>query len=695
MHPMKLPLLFALPFLALPAGAAPYSSIANATAGSTAAPPISPGIQAAPAKPMAASAVIPANSPIQAKASGDALLRKDPDFLAMRDAFRIGDTGQVDRLYPLFSASLLEPYVAYYYLHMHLEAADAASIKQFLSRPADTPMIDKLRGEWLKQLGKTQQWDAFTEEYPRLVNEDPELLCYALQARRRVQEQGALVEARRLWFSGEAQPEDCMPLFDAALVAGIISEDDIWQRFRLALEAVNMPLARQLAAKLASRRGISPAALDKAYSNPGRYLGSVNLAKAKEAERLLALFALRRLAKQSSQIAISRWERIAAYFPEPEQRYFYGWLGYEASRSLDNRALEWYKLAGDTALAPPQLAWRTRAALRQGDWREVLASIEAMGQDQQREKAWRYWKARALDATGAHLQAQALFEALSGEYGYYGQLSAGEMDPPPPSAPERHMPDQEVIDNVQAQPGVQRALSLYRLGLDTEASKEWAWAVRGYDDRQLLAAAEIALRNGIYDRSIDAAEHTRLLHDFNLRFPAPYRSELQEHVRSNELDEAWVYGLMRQESRFVIRANSSVGAAGLMQIMPETARWVARKIGMKNYRNALINELSTNLKLGTYYLKTVLSQLGNNPVLASAAYNAGPNRAQQWRGDKQLEGAIYIETIPFDETRDYVKKVMSNTTYYAQLFGQPQIPLKQRLGVVTPKDALSAMSNER
>jgi soluble lytic murein transglycosylase len=329
--------------------------------------------------------------------------------------------------------------------------------------------------------------------------------------------------------------------------------------------------------------------------------------------------------------------------------------------------------------------------LRQGEWREVLASIEAMGQDQQREKAWRYWKARALDAVGSHVEAQALFEALSSEYGYYGQLAASEMDQVPPSAPDRHMAEQEIIDSVQAQPGVRRALALYRLGLDTEASREWAWAVRHYNDRQLLAASEIALRNGIYDRSIDAAEHTQQLHDFNLRFPAPYRAELREHVRSNDLDEAWVYGLMRQESRFAVRANSSVGAAGLMQIMPETARWVARKIGMKNYRSALISEMSTNLKLGTYYLKTVLAQFSNNPVLASAAYNAGPNRAQQWRGDKPLEGAIYIETIPFDETRDYVKKVMSNTAYYAQLFGQPQIPLKQRLGVIAP----SSMSNER
>jgi len=695
LHPMRLPLLFALLFFTLPAGAAPVSppvpalgeTIISPTSGEKILSPATGGETASPAAPQAASAVSSAHIPAAT----------DQDFLAAHEAFRVRDMNQLDRLSPRFAATLLEPYVAYYDLHMHLETADTATVKQFLNRPADTPMIDRLRGEWLKQLGKNQQWDTFTEEYPHLVTEDAELLCYALQARHHVQEKESLIEARRLWFSGEAQPEDCLPLFDAALAAGIISEDDVWQSIRLALETGNVALARQLAAKLPAKRGFSVAALDRAYGNPGRYLATANLAKRSPAEKMLALFALRRLARQSPQIAYARWEKLAAYFTETEQRYFYGWLGYEASRALDGRALEWYKNAGDTPLASSQLAWRARAALRQGDWREVLASIDAMDQEQQREKAWRYWRARALDALGWHLQAQAMFTALSGEYGYYAQLASGEMDSAPASDPDRHAPEQEEIEAVQDQTGIRRALALYRLGLDTEGAREWAWAVRGFNDRQLLAAAEIAHRNGIYDRSIDTAEHTQLVHDFNLRFPAPYRAEMQEHVRGNRLDEAWVYGLMRQESRFAVRANSSVGAAGLMQIMPETARWVARKIGMKNFRNALIGELATNLKLGTYYLKTVLSQLGDNPVLASAAYNAGPNRAQQWRGDKPLEGAIYIETIPFDETRDYVKKVMSNTAYYAQLFGQPQIPLKQRLGVIAPKEptALSSMSYER
>jgi soluble lytic murein transglycosylase len=190
----------------------------------------------------------------------------------------------------------------------------------------------------------------------------------------------------------------------------------------------------------------------------------------------------------------------------------------------------------------------------------------------------------------------------------------------------------------------------------------------------------------MYDRSISAADRTVQLHDFNLRYPAPYRDALQENLRRHGLEEAWVYGLMRQESRFATQAKSNVGAAGLMQIMPETARWVARQIGMKGYRKGLIHQLDVNIKLGTYYMKNVSSMFDDNPVLASAAYNAGPARAEQWRGAQPMEGAIYAETIPFEETRDYVKKVMSNTVYYSKLFGQPSRSLKQRLGIIEGKN---------
>ena len=214
--------------------------------------------------------------------------------------------------------------------------------------------------------------------------------------------------------------------------------------------------------------------------------------------------------------------------------------------------------------------------------------------------------------------------------------------------------------------------------------REWSWYLRGMDDRQLLAAAQFARRQGAIDRAIAAAERTQLQHDYTLRYPAPFRDEIGAKAREASLDDAWVYGLMRQESRFVMEARSQVGARGLMQLMPTTARWVARKIGYSDYHPSRVAEIDTNVTLGTSYLKMVLDALDNHPVLASAAYNAGPNRARKWRADRALEGAIYAETIPFNETRDYVKKVMSNATYYAVLFEEKPVSLKARLGVIKP-----------
>ena len=408
---------------------------------------------------------------------------------------------------------------------------------------------------------------------------------------------------------------------------------------------------------------------------------------ASEGQRAVVLFALQRLAKQSPELAAARWMKIAAYFPAPEQHYFYGRLAYEAARNLDGRALQWFKAAANTPLNEQQSAWRVRAALRAQDWPEVLASVNAMSGQQQNEAAWRYWKARALEALGRSIEARDLLAPLSSEYHFYGQLAGEELAGTPvlSQAVATYKPDSQAITEMLALPGIQRTLALYRMGLRNEALEEWRWVIRNFNDRELITAAEIARRNEMYDRAIGAADKTVSVHDFSLRYLAPYREMLQGHIREHGLEEAWVYGLMRQESRFVSSAKSSVGAAGLMQIMPATARWVASKLGLKSYRNALIHQLDTNLRLGTYYMKSILSQFDDSPVLASAAYNAGPRRAREWRGDRPLEGAIYAETIPFEETRDYVRKVMSNTVYYASQFNAPSRSLKQRLGTVAGK----------
>jgi len=619
----------------------------------------------------------------------------DKDLAAAHDAFLAGDSVKLERYARRLKKTPLEVYASYYQLRLALDNTGEKPVKSsveeavhnFLSRPEDTPLIDLLRSEWLKLLGNKQRWDSFDAEFPRLVNEDTGLTCYSLQSRRRTQELAALREARKLWFSGKGQPESCGPLFEAALADGIISEQEVSQRLRLALEMNNISLAMSLAERLNGTHANLTAALKSASADPDRYTQKLTQKNAGEGQSIITIFALQRVARQSPDLAVARWEKIETYFPLSGQQYFYGRLAYEAARNLDGRALQWYKAAADTPLDEKQSAWRVRAALRAQDWPEVLASVNAMNQQQRQESAWLYWKARALQALGRTVEAREIFAPLSGEYSFYGQLAGEELADSPvlSEAMPTYKPDQYAIAAVSELPGVQRTLALYRVGLRSEALEEWRWVVRNLNDRELLTAAEIARRNKMYDRAIGAAEKTVSQHDFSLRYLAPYRANLQVHIHEHGLDEAWVYGLMRQESRFATGAKSDVGAAGLMQIMPGTARWAANKLGLKSYRNALIQQLDTNLRLGTYYMKSILSQSDNNPVLASASYNAGPLRALQWRADQPLEGAIYTETIPYEETREYVKKVMSNTVYYANQFGNPPRSLKQRLGIVSAK----------
>ncbi|MDR2196304.1 MAG: transglycosylase SLT domain-containing protein [Gallionellaceae bacterium] len=616
----------------------------------------------------------------------------DADFLAVREAFRVGDAVRFEAAAARLGNSPLEPYVAYYRLRMNLDTASPAVVRAFLARPDDTPVIDRLRGEWLKLLGKREQWDLFQDEYPRLQTGDTELACYAMQMRG-MKEPAVMMDARKLWLSsGKEQPESCNPPFDAARAVGVITDADVWQRVRLALEAGGTGFAARLALRLPPDYALRPASLTAAAANPGKYLAKAKLERASTGQRMVALFALRGLSRRDPDAAHDRWKKIEQNFTPDERRYFYGWLGHDAARKLNGRALEWYVKAGDAPLNDQQLTWRARAALRVLDWSGVLAAIEQMQPQQQQEDVWRYWRGRALRALAYYPEANAEFESLRGNYGFYGLLAADERGDPPMSALEAgYQPGEDELNDMLARPPTQRTLALYRMDLRTEAFKEWAWEVRNFNDKQLLAAAEIARRSGMYDRAINTAERTMQLHDFSLRYLSPYRDELREHVQRYDLEEAWVYGLMRQESRFVAKAKSRVGAAGIMQVMPATAKWVAKRLGMKDYRHALIHEVDTNLKLGTYYMKTTLGWFDGNAALASAAYNAGPGRARQWRGDIPLEGAIYVETIPFDETRDYVKKVMSNTVYYAQLFGQPQQSLKRRLGTIAAKDAVNQL----
>jgi len=606
----------------------------------------------------------------------------DDAFLAARDAARTGDSKKLDQLAPRFQGHVLEPYVQYWRLRMRLEAREPEEIRRYLALNRDTPLSDNLRRDWLKVLGKNAQWETFNAELPALVADDVEITCYSLQARSRVDNQ-ALREARPLWFVARDLPDSCTPLFDTLLEIQQLSEEDVWTRVRLALEAGQVGLANRVAGWLPKGQAPDARVLTSISGNPAAYLNDLRADLKSRASRETAMFAVHRLARSSPQQAAAHWTKLASRFTEEERSYVWGMLGYFGAMRHDPAALDWFSRA--SGMSDLQLGWKVRAALRAKRWSEVQAAIDAMTPKEAEDPAWRYWKARALKVTGREAEAVAILKPLSADFSFYGQLATEDLGGSVQAPPQAYKLTEQDVAAVAARPGIQRALILFRLDIRLEAVREWIWAIRGMTDRQLLAAAEVARRNTVYDRAINTADRTVFEHDFGLRYLAPYRDQLKAAARQVDLDEAWVNGLIRQESRFIAQAKSRVGAGGLMQLMPATAKWVAGRIGLKDWHWSQVNDVDTNLSLGTYYLRHVLDTLDGSPVLASAAYNAGPGRARAWRADQSMEAAIYAESIPFNETRDYVKKVMSNSSYYAHNFSQQMQSLKARIGVIEPR----------
>lgn len=606
----------------------------------------------------------------------------DEAFLAAKDAYRDGDSETLDIQLDLLNEHELLPYVQYWRLSLDIQRVQPQQIQDFLKTVDGTLVADRMRAKWMRELARQERWDDFLTVARRLSTWDTELICYSLQARIAANEPTALREAREVWFSGSSQPESCLPLFDALFEQNLLEEDAVWTRFRLALNSGNRHVAKAILKYVPEAQRPNSRAIDTISRRPQKYLQRLSMPLQNRGETELALYALYKTARTWPEVASRKLTDIENELSEKDRNYAWGRVAMAAAWSHHPDAHDWFKRVGPSELEDKQLEWRVRAALRNGEWGDVAASIEAMSPQKRTASRWRYWKARALQTTGHQFEANALLASLSNEYNFYGQLASENLGITMSFVPQTYRPDARDVAIIAKDPGLQRAMAFYRNGMRYEGALEWAWTVKDYDDRQLLAAAALASRNQWYERAIHTAERTRILHDFSLRFPSPYRDVMRLYTDELELDEAWVYGLIRQESRFVTTARSSAGAGGLMQLMPSTAKWVAKRLGLKDHHSELVNGVDTNISMGTYYLRQVMDTLDNHPVLASAGYNAGPRRAARWRDVRPMEGDIYVETIPFPETRGYVKKVMSNTMYYARLFGQTSLSLRERLGMV-------------
>ncbi|MFH1045325.1 MAG: transglycosylase SLT domain-containing protein [Pseudomonadota bacterium] len=623
---------------------------------------------------------------------------QDEIFLAARAAARAGDYDKLAKYDAQLQGYLLEPYVKSWMLRARLEDAGAEELRAFLARQQGSFLAEQVRKEWLKLLGKQQQWDVFRTEFPLLVGDDNEVTCYALQARWQLRDESALAEARAQWYAAHDLPEGCVPLVEALIEGGEFTNRHVWDRIRLLLEAGAVSAAWHAAGYLPPSEALDRSQLFGVAAGPQRYLDDRKKDLSRRQARELTMFAVHRLARGDPLAVAAYWEqKLRAKFSAEEQGYVWGQLALHAARRNLPEALKWYGYAeaAGAPLSEEQLAWRLRASLRQGNWGEVKVTTEKMSPLQRNEPAWIYWQGRAAQALGNAAEARTLFARIAGEHHFYARLAAEELGLAFTVPPKGHTPTPEEVAAIAREPGFQRALALYQLGQRFESAREWIWSIRGMDDKQLLAAAEFARQKEMFDRAINTADKTLALHDFSVRYLAPYRDALGENARAQQLEEAWVLALVRQESRFIAAVKSSAGAVGLMQLMPATAKWVAHRMGMQDYSWARVTNTGVNAALGTYYLRHVLDDFDGNTMLAAAAYNAGSRRTHKWRDTRPLEGAIYAETIPFNETRDYVKKVMNNTMYYAAILGGQVRSLKARLGVIAPRGGNDTLAAQR
>ncbi|MBS1144718.1 MAG: Lytic transglycosylase, catalytic [Proteobacteria bacterium] len=612
----------------------------------------------------------------------------DAAFLSAREAFRTGDINKLERAASQLGNHELALYAESYRLRMWMDKGDPSGMREFLQRNEGSYVAEKLRADWIRWFGKRAAWSEIDTEFPKMLAPEPDVTCYSQQARLARADQTVFADADKLWLSMLEPPEACRPVLDALVTNQRVGADDVWARARRQLEANRPGQAKATLNYLPESQMPDSRAFDSAISSamshlvrqPATWSGS-------RAGRELAAFAIQRLAANDPRTAADELEKIKAKLHDSERQWAWSQIALQGAKKHMTEAVGWYANAGKSPLSEEGAQWKVRAALRAQEWGVVRDAILAMPPELAARPEWVYWLGRAQKAGGRTTEADALFEKIAGQPNFYGNLADEELDRKIVVPPKAKATSNEELRAAQDTPGIRRAMAFFRLDLRTEAVREWNWSLRGMDDRQLLAAANLAKRNQIWDRAINTADKTRNEHDYTLRFLAPYGETVRPAAQNQSLDDAWVYGLMRQESRFITNAKSNVGASGLMQLMPATAKWVARKIGLRDFSHSRVNDTETNVLLGTTYMRLVMENLDNHPVLASAAYNAGPGRAKKWRADKPLEGAIYAETIPFSETRDYVKKVMSNAVYYSAQFNGKTDSLKTRLGVVGAKTA--------
>ena len=607
------------------------------------------------------------------------------------------DTAQLEYYRSAMQNDALGYYPEYWMLNSNLGFQPAANIVNFAQRYPQSAMAEKLAADYVEEKVKQADFNSAVPVLPYVTNPDQAESCAVAQVRAKTGDTLVFAEYKDVWLKTDSQPESCTGLGRLMLGSPLLTATDRQQRLYAQLRAGQSGPAIATAQTLGL--SLSLAQFNQIQANPLNYLWSAP--KATSADHAYLVYALGRVADSDLNTAIQNVPRAVEGAPADVQRYLYRAVAYIGGTTVmknnfNQEVLRLFDASYGAPFTPEEAEIYARQAIRFGQWESVLRAIDSMSVSQKQEDRWQYWLARAYNNrndAGSKQAARSILQRLAGSGDeYHNLLAKDHLGIKYNEAQDRAQPSVNDQQRLNQDIHFRRAFSLRNINAAaTYTNREWNWAVRqAYlkkDDGLLLAAAKRATDMGWYDRAIYAAERTTSRHNYAYRYATPHQSLVVTHSRNAGIDPAWAYGLMRQESRFVSTAKSHVGAGGLMQIMPATAKDVARKMG-ETYNPAALSDPNTNIRYGTYYLSMIQGMLSNNPVLATAGYNAGLTRARRWQPDfRTLSADQYTESIPLNETRDYVKKVMTNAAHYGILLGQGPQTIESRMPVIPVKSS--------
>jgi len=576
---------------------------------------------------------------------------------------------------------LLYPYLQYEDFRFRRAKVSDEEMVSFLDEHRDWAFTSGLKKTWLRTLGKKGRWDSLIRHAPG--SKDTEIQCYLATARiKRGQTADLLPVAQGLWTVGKSQPDACDPVFSWLKKEGGITPGLAWERIRRAMDAREPRLTRYLARFLSEK---DQAWADLWYEQDRRgyrHLGKAVKWQDQQKSRDITSYGLRRLARNDSDRAWKIYQSMSGHFKWTADvhggilREIALWSAVENADGTPERM----QAVPDTYRDGKLVEWWVRFELSRENWKGVTLAMEKMPADQKDDSRWRYWNARALMETGEVTPARKQLGGLALEANYYGFLSADQMDLPYTICPQEPEVALTEVEDLRSRPGFQRALELRKAGIQNWSRSEWRMATRGFENQELRAAAALAIEEDWPDMAIFALGNSGDLRWYEWRFPVAYAPLVYPLAEQKNLDPAWVLGLMRSESAMAPDAMSPVGARGLMQIMPGTARQLAKRHTFNYAGKQQLMEPQSNIQFGTAYLRDLLDRFGENEVLASGAYNAGPNAVDRWVAKRTTDDTrIWVDTLPYHETREYIPRVLAFSTLYDWRLGKPVSRVSSRM----------------